>query len=192
MSDLYELQTEVEEWHFRGKERNEVEGRIIPFGEPALVIENGERFTEVFDPGSLTFMAQYVARRGNGSFVHLNLDHDESLGGRIGHMRSLEQREDGGWALFKLYEQRPDLPLIREMLAESHAGLSVKFRDRVPPREENGTRHRVQVVVEHVAATPLPTYAGAQIVALRSPEEPGLFAGTPALDEWTSWLAQRD
>jgi hypothetical protein len=187
MNTLAELQTSVTEWHYRDAE-DQVEGRIVPFGESAVVVEDGERFTEVFDAGSLTFMCQVAASRGNAAWISFVLDHDERLDSRIGWARSLEQRDDGAWATFQLYRNNRDLAKVRDMLHESHTGLSVLFRDRVPAIEVDGVRHRRQVVVDHVSATPMPTYSGAQIMAIRSqPEE--LLGGTPKLDEWQTWLA---
>jgi hypothetical protein len=79
--------------------------------------------------------------------------------------------------------------MVREMLTESHTGLSVFFTDRVPPRVVDGVRQRVSVTVHHVAATPIPAYEGATIASVRANEE--LVLGTPALDEWRAWLDAR-
>lgn len=185
MSDLA-IQLDAD-WHFRS-ERNQVEGRIVPFDEPTVVVEDGEVYREVFDHGSLTYMEQYAHNRGNAAWIGLNLEHDESLPARIGYARTLVQRDDGGYATFQLYDG-PDLGKVRQMLKESHTGLSVYFRDRVPPVEIDGIRHRVQVNVAHVAATPLPTYAGAQITAVRHTVD--VLDVTPALDEWDAWLASQ-
>lgn len=177
-------------WHWRG-DANTVEGRMVPFGEPAMVVEDGEVYTEMFDPGSMTRMEQIAKARGNAAWIAFNLEHDEGFPARIGYARTLEQRDDGAWGIFKLYPGN-DLAKVRSMLEESHTGLSVMFDDIAPPREVDGIRHRVQVSVRHVAATPMPTYAGATITAVRATEPP-LVVGTPALDEWTAWLdaAQR-
>lgn len=184
MTDL-QLQIPAE-WHFRD-DLNVVEGRMVPYNESALVVENGEVFYEAFDPGSVTRMLQFAKRRGNAGWIAFNLDHDETFDNRIGYARSIESREDGAWGAFKLY-QGPDLPKVRSMLEESHTGLSVMFHDLVPAREVDGVRHRVQVSISHVAATPMPTYAGAVITAVRS-VDPVDLGGTPALDEWNEWLA---
>lgn len=188
---MTELSTEVE-WHFRadeaGGEENIVEGRVVPFNQVATVIEHGERYREGFRAGSLTFMHQFAKQRGNAAWVHLNLDHDESLPARIGFARSFEQRDDGGWATFKLYPSA-DLPKVRSMLTESHTGLSVLFDDLAPPVDVDGVRWRTQVKILHVAATPIPVYAGAGITSVRAagaPDPSELL--TPALDEWTAYL----
>lgn len=184
MTDLA-LQLDAD-WHFRS-DRNQVDGRIVPFGERAVVMEDGEVFREVFDPGSLTFMEQVARSRGNAAWIGLNLDHDESLSSRIGYARSIVQQDDGGWCTFQLYPDR-DLDKVRSMLQESHTGLSVLFTDRVAPVvDAEGVRHRVQVNIRHVAATPIPTYASAAITAVRA--TPELLDMTPALDEWREWIA---
>lgn len=175
------------DWHFRD-DLGVVEGRMVPFGERAMVMEDGEVFWEEFDPGSLNTMCQVAKNRGNAGWISFNLEHDESLGARIGFARSIEQRPDGAWAQFQLYRNNPDLPKVRDMLSESHTGLSVMFADIKPPRLINEVRHRTQVSVSHVAATPMPTYASATITTVRETEQI-VEPGTPSLNEWTDWLA---
>jgi phage head maturation protease len=173
-------------WHVRSDE-NVVEGRIVPFGEPAFVYEEGELYREGFDAGSLTRMEQVIKQRGNATWVGFNLEHDESFVNKIGYMRSLEQRDDGAWAEFKLYPST-ELAKVRAMLEESHTGLSVKFDDITPPREgDDGVRWRTQVHVSHVAATPMPVYEGATITKVRDTGGQTVLA-TPALDQWSEWI----
>lgn len=187
MSDL-KLKLRAD-WQFRG-DTNVVDGRMVPFDEPAMVFEDGEVFWEVFDAGSLTRMVQIATTRGNAGWIAFNLDHDDSFDYRIGYARSIDQRDDGAWGSFKLYPSQ-DLAKIRAMLEESHTGLSVEFNDIAPPREIDGVRHRVSVAVKSVAATPLPTYEGAKITAMRATETSSVLVGTPALDEWDTWLVSR-
>lgn len=188
------LQLEVEhgEWKLRDDGRS-VRGRIVPYREPSIVIERGERFREQFLPGCLTRMCQLVHKRGNAGWVSLNLDHDESFAARIGYASTIDDLPDGGWADFKLYRS-PDLDKVRSMLEESHTGLSVMFDDIAPPRLLDGVRSRVQIAIAHVAATAFPVYRGAQIASVR---DGGPSAGAltsdeiderPALDEWRAYL----
>lgn len=183
MNDDLTVTTEAH-WHVRADE-NVVEGRIVPFNEPAIVVEEGERYREGFLPGSLTRMEQAVKQRGNASWIAFNLEHDTSLAARIGYARSIVQRDDGAWAEFQLYPG-VDLPKVRAMLEGSHTGLSVFFRDVSPPKEADGIRWRTQVHIDHVAATPMPVYSGATITKVR--ETDALNLATPALDEWTQYV----
>lgn len=169
-----------------------VHGKIVPFREPTQITQRRadgevESFEEMFAPGSLTACCQLAQRRGNAGWIALNLDHDESFDARVGYATELEQREDGGYATFRLYDG-PQLPKVRSMIEESHKGLSVMFDDVAKPRLIGKVRERVQVYLHHVAATPSPAYAGAGVLAMRSTDS-GLTLGTPALDEVQQWLA---
>lgn len=186
MSEQPELLVADGDWHMRDDGRT-VDGRIVPFGVRALVAENGEVFEEQFLPGCLSTMCQIATKRGNAGWIALNLDHDEAFDRLIGYASVLDQRDDGGYATFRLYAG-PQLDKVRSMLEESHTGLSVMFGDIVPPREINGIRSRVQIHVSHVAATPQPVYTNASVLALRGGAQVHL-AERPALREWEQWLA---
>jgi phage head maturation protease len=168
-----------------------VHGKIVPFREAARVTQRSadgkiESFDEMFAPGSLTACCQLAQRRGNAGWIALNLDHDESFDARVGYATELEQREDGGYATFRLFDG-PQLPKVRSMIEESHKGLSVMFDDVAKPRIVGGVRERVQVYLHHVAATPSPVYSGAGVLAMRS-DGGAATLGTPALDETDAWL----
>jgi len=183
----------VDDWHIRSDDDGRtVDGRIVPYMQPTQVTEydaNGALVTyrEQFMPRSCLFMAQTAERRRNAGWISLQLDHSEtpSLDSRIGYATTLEDRDDGAYATFRLYASR-DLDKIVSMLDESHRGLSVHFADRKPPRIIDDIVSRVQVHIDHVAATPTPAYANAGIVAMR--EAMQIEPATPNLDEIRQWL----
>lgn len=173
-----------------------LEGRIVPYDEIATVVEfDAEanamvRYQETFAKHSLAAMAQGFAARGgkfaNGQFIPLLIDHNDKFDNMIGHAVSLDDRDDGAYAAFRLYEDSR-IQKIRSVLKESHTGLSVSFRDVRAPKIINDVVHRVQVFVAHVAATPSPTYQGAGILAMRSSDE--MEPITPLLNGVKEWLA---
>ena len=180
--------------HFRDDGRT-IEGCIVPYNEVAEVVERdpetGElsRFQEQFLKGSCARMAQGVHRRGNAAFIKLVLDHDDqSFASWVGHALSLTSEDDGAYASFRLYDGN-DLPKVRSMLQESHTGLSVHFGDIRPPKLIDGVVSRVQVAIDHVAATPVPTYAGAGITSMRSADGTDMV-GTPNLASVRALLAE--
>lgn len=169
-----------------------VEGRIVPYNEVIKVFdrhpETGEltRFEEQFMPRSCLAMAQAVAKRGNAAFMAFLMEHEEhDFGAKIGYATTLQDASDGAYATFRLYDGR-DIDKVRSMLAESHRGLSIGFADTRPPKIIDGVVSRVQVHIDHVAATPSPCYASAGITAMRGDEQPN--PETPRLDEVQAWL----
>jgi hypothetical protein len=165
----------------------------VPYGQVAEVVERdpdtGEvsRYPEQFLRHSCMKLVQVCSRRGNAAFISLVLDHAEDRDSQIGYARALSSEDDGCYATFKLYEGK-DLEKHVSMLRESHSGLSVKFADLRPPKLIDGVVSRVQVAIEHVAATPVPTYAGASIHTVRAMDGTEL-AGTPQLDDVRAFLA---
>lgn len=172
-----------------------IEGCIVPYGQVAEVVERdpetGElsRYQEQFLKGSCARMAQGVHRRGNAAFIKLVLDHDDqSFDSWIGHALSLTSEDDGAYASFRLYDGN-DLPKVRSMLSESHTGLSINFGDIRPPKLLDGVVSRVQVAIDHVAATPVPVYSGAGITSMRSADGTDM-GSTPLLNDVRAFLAQ--
>jgi len=179
--------------HLRDDGRT-VEGCIVPYGEVAEIVERDQetgelsRYREQFLKGSCARMAQGVHRRGNAAFIKLVLDHDDqSFDAWVGHALSLTSEDDGAYATFRLYDGR-DLDKVRSMLSESHTGLSIHFGDVRPPKVIEGIISRVQVAIDHVAATPVPAYANAGITSMRS-NDGTVMAGTPHLNDVRAFLA---
>lgn len=176
-----------------------VEGRIVPYADVTEVVDihpqTGKlaKYREQFLPNSFTHAVQYARSRGNAGFIHLNLEHVEELSARIGYAKSLDERDDGVYASFRLYASR-DLEKVQSMLEESHTGLSVKFADVRPIRMVDDIVSHVQVALVHVAATPQPAYRNAKVLAMRGADDDDTQISqvdmpTPNLDDVRQWLA---
>lgn len=183
---------EFKEWELRSDGRT-MEGVIVPFNEVATIYDRDEttgeivKFQEQFLPGSCTTMEQVCKSRTNAGWISLFLEHDETLDNRLGCARQIWQTKEGAVAEFALAKGR-DLEKVRSILEDSHNGLSVKFRDIAKPKLIDGIVSRVQVYVDHVAATPMPAYTGAIITGMRDSDEGDMVFPTPALDEVSAWL----
>ena len=189
--------------HLRDAEGDEgriVGGRIVPFGEIAEIRERNDEgeiveYLEEFLPNCTLANRQMAERKMGGipSWIPLNLDHDENFDREVGRCRSLSEQDDGAHSTFRLYAGH-DLPKVRSMLSESHHGLSVQFGDRVAPivSERDGemlVQHR-QINIFHVAATPIPAYAGAGITEMREGDIEALVLGTPNIDAVEKLLSE--
>ena len=188
--------------HFRGADfelRDDgrtLTGCIVPYGQIADIVELNDdnqivRYREQFLLHSLAATAQgFNARGGSVSrasncFVPLLIDHTDNFDSLIGHAVELDDRDDGAYASFRLYDDT-NIVKIRSVLTESHKGLSIAFRDVRAPKVIDDVVSRVQVHVGHVAATPTPTYVGAGIQSLRATDE--LPTDTPRLNDVRAWL----
>jgi hypothetical protein len=176
----------------------EVTGRLVPFDIEQEVIDlhpdTGEvqRFIEVFRRGSFLRMIEGLKSRGWTKAVTLNLDHRSDLDGTIGYATHIEERKDGAWASFGLYESL-NLDKIKSMLRTSHTGMSVGFIDKAH-KSTGSMVERLRVHVAHVAATPTPAYAGAVVASVRSEDfdfedgPPALAVARPRIDELKATL----
>ncbi len=167
-------------------EENRVVGRMVPYDEPATIRSDvspvtGKRepFREVFRRHSLLGMIQGLRDRGSFAAISLNLDHEREAMQQIGYASDIEERDDGAWGVFNLYEGDIQIDKIKNMLRTSHDGMSVGFKS-MRSRITGDLVEHLAVHVDHVAATPLPAYAGAGIVDVR--EDGTLDLQTPRLD----------
>lgn len=188
MSELY-LRTATLEMDDAGT----VTGRIAPFNEITTVTDRhpdtGERsrFREVFRPGAFAKMITGLASRGWTGAVSLNLDHRRDVDSTIGYATHIEERADGAWATFALYDNA-NLEKIKSMLRTSHRGLSVGFLDQ-KHRVVGDLVERLVAHVDHVAATPIAAYEGGMVASVRAdaladlPDLP-----TPLLDKYRKEL----
>lgn len=172
--------------------RPSVSGRIVPIGVEAEICEPGpdgelQSYRETFLPGCSTRARQKAARLGSPGWVGLKLGHSETLDRQIGWATALDERPDGLYATFGLYEGA-DLDKVRSMLREAYRGLSIEFSDAVPPVTGDGLVARRSIHLHGVAATPIPAYAGAVITAVRSLDAGD--DGTPRLDAARALLAE--
>ena len=182
------------EWHERGDGRTIV-GRMVPYNEVAEITERHKEtgeivtFREQFLPKSCMGMVQAAEQRGgNAGWIKLRIEHTDDFQSWVGYADSLRDASDGGYATFRLYESM-DLDKVRSILKETHHGLSVNFGARATPLMLDGVVSHRQIHVEHVAATPVPCYSGAKILAMRDGIDDAVSEiGTPHLDSVRAML----
>jgi len=151
-------------------------GRIVPYGEEVPFVDQydgGIVKRERFVRGSLASQASNAA----WARVMLSFQHDDGFPNTIGYGRAIEEHDDGAYAAFRLYEA--DAPKAREMILNSHKGMSLEFEPRQNERDGD-VIVRKRVHVRRVGVTPDPAYAGAEVLAVR--ERNDIPIATPNLD----------
>lgn len=158
-------------------------GRIVPYGEEVSFVDEydgGIVKKERFEKGAL------APQSSNGAWarVLLSFQHDDGFPNTIGYGRSLEEHNDGAYAAFRLYAA--DAPKAREMILNSHKGMSLEFEPRQNARDGD-VIVRKRVHVRRVGVTPDPAYLGAEVLAVRERSEvpvstPNLDAARAAID----------
>lgn len=162
-----------------------VYGRLFPIGVTTRIREvvDGKLldFDERFVAGCTARLRQVIATKmkGTPAYLKLLLGHDDRFDREVGYCTKLDEEDDGVYGSFTLFRS-DELAKVQSMLREAYTGLSVEFSDHVPPKVTGRLVERVQVNLHHVAATPMPAYADAGILAMRSGEL--VDDGTPQLD----------
>ncbi len=152
---------------------NTVTGRIAPFDEVTEVLDTHpdtgkvSRFKEVMRRGAFQKMIAGLSARGWTGAVSLNLDHKQDVSNTIGYAVEIEERSDGAWGVFKLYEDG-STEKVKSMMRTSHKGMSVGFRPVKHHTDSSGLVERLMVHIDHVAVTPTPQYAGAGVASVRT------------------------
>jgi len=161
-----------------------VYGRIVPYGEVISFLDayDGRVKRERFVKGAFAKQAD----QGAFSRVTLSFEHQDGFHNTIGYGRRIEDRDDGAYASFRLYEA--DAGKVREMITTSHGGLSVEFEPRGVREDldEHGVIVRRGVHLRRVGITGTPAYTGAEVLAVREASS----GATPHLDEVRAELAR--
>lgn len=160
-------------------------GRIVPYNETIEFFDiwSGEMKRERFVPGAFAKQSS----PGAWSRVRLAHEHDDGFTNNLGYGRSIEDRDDGAYATFRLYET--DAVKAREMIEHSHGGLSLEFEPRGREHTDaDGVVVRDNVHVHRVGITPDPAYRGAKVIGVR--ESDVERQATPLLDDVRAMLAE--
>lgn len=170
-----------------GGDGRTLEARIIPYNESATICDPPDYVTkqERFAPGAISKQINALHRVK----VWLTTLHEPGLRGIVGHAETLEDRDDGVYATFRLHENADGdkaQMMVREGLLPN---MSVEF---IPLQsvERAGFVERVRAHLDRVSLVPVGAYAGANVLALREPpiELPRL---APLPDDLAESLAGR-
>lgn len=162
-----------------------VEGLAVPYDRSQRVTDDGRTFyLERFARGAFARDA-----RAGGRWVNLFVGHHGDEGERyLGRCTGLHEESDGLWSTFRLNREHPDADAAR---SGELTGWSVSARVYATNRESiNGDTvvTRLSCGLSHIAATPVPQYAGAGVKVAREHIEMVSGSRTPRADEIRAWL----
>ena len=158
---------------------------VMPYDEPTMVLRRGRLVKESVAPGSFDGIQRRADR------VKVNRDHDVArcCGKAITFHPS---REEGLVAELRMARTPlgdETLQLAEEGILDASAGFLP-----MPGGEEWRSEEEVRLTrlwLGHIAMTPDPAYAGAQVLAVRSAAESRelqRLSATPGLDQVRTWL----
>ena len=171
-----------------------VYGRIVPYGEVATFVDqyDGHKVKrERFVRGMLGPQVNAFNR------VLLSFEHENGFVNTIGFGRQVFEEADGAYGSFRLY--KADADKAREMIRESHKGLSVEFEPMRSALDDEGIILRQRVHLRRVGIVPEGAYRGAEVLAVREADHEAeasesvggeLLVGTPHLDAVRADLAE--
>jgi phage head maturation protease len=153
---------EVAELEVRSDGRT-LEGTLMPWGQPASIVEPGGRYVEVFvrnafdgtDPANVP-LTRLHPRTGADLPIGVGVEFDDQ-----------PARLRGAWHVSDVEEGNEVLQLARDKVP---LGLSVGFAEVPGGSRWNHARTRVERVratLDHVAVVRAPAYPGARITAVR-------------------------
>lgn len=146
--------------------------RIAPFGEKARCADGlgglpqGVVYEEELMPGLYDKQLRAANR------IYLNFEHQQGIGGIVGHGLELERRPDGYHASFRIHDT-PDgdkaLTLVKEGVLQ---GASVESYWLKSVRSASGVVQRIKAHLEAVAICRQGAYPSAVMTGLRTDELP--------------------
>ena len=164
MSDEYERETVERSFTAELQEGDgrTVEALVVPYGQPAVVSDGGEPYTEQWEFGAFSKQT----RAADKVKVFLNFEHEPGLRGIIGRASALVERTDGLYGTFRVMDNSDGnkaLELVREGLL---GGISLEAITLRSVRE-NGLVRRVRAHLDKVSLCRFPAFADARVLAVR-------------------------
>ncbi len=144
-----------------------IEARIVPYNTPGTATDPPDftPYQEMFLPGAF----ERQTRAANRVQVWLNFEHEQGIGGIIGHGLELQDEPDALYGKFRIHQNRDGdkaLSLVNEGVL---TGMSVEFVD-LGSRTVNGIMARTRAHLDKVALC-MPgkaAYKQAEVLAVRT------------------------
>ena len=150
----------------------EVEGRtvdvrVVPFGEVARVADPPDfsPYDEEWMPGVFDHQLNAANR------LHANYEHERGITNVVGHGLALRSEDDGYHASFKIHETNAGATALELIRDGALPGVSLEAHPAKSVRTEAGVVQRVKAHLRGIAFCRQGAFAGAQVLAVRTPPE---------------------
>lgn len=155
-----------------------VDLRVVPYGEIAKAndglggLPKGVMYDEEVLPGAFDHQLNAANR------VHMNVEHEEGIHGKVGHGLTLASRSDGLYGSFRFLATHAGDTALELVRAGALGGVSFEAKFRNSVRSASGVVQRVKADLVNIALCRDPAYSRALVLGLRTEIEP-----IPVLDE---------
>ena len=142
--------------------------RIVPYGVPAEVSDDGGRTVYREEWASGAFDDQLVA--GHRLKVLMNFEHQRGISNVIGKGIALRSEADGLHGSFEILESQDGDKALELVRAEILDGISLEAYAKKTVRTAAGVMRRVKAHLDGAALCRYPAFADARVLAMREEE----------------------
>lgn len=143
-----------------------VDVRVVPFGEVATVADppNFTPYQEQWMPGCFDHQLNAANR------LHANYEHERGIGNVVGHGVAIRSEADGYHASFKIHDTPSGSTALELLRDGALPGVSLEAHPTKSTRTANGVVQRVKANLRGIAFCRQGAFAGAQVLAIRTPQ----------------------
>lgn len=148
-----------------------VDVRIVPYGERIVHndglggVPKGIAYTEEILPGAFDHQLNAAHR------VHVNVEHEEGIAGKVGHGLELASREDGFYGSFRMLPTPAGDTALELVRANALGGVSFEALFVKSIRTAEGVVQRVRANLRNIALCRDPAYSRAVVLGLRTEDD---------------------
>jgi HK97 family phage prohead protease len=140
-----------------------LEALVVPYNVPTVLSDNGgPRYEETWRYGAF----EEQIRAADGAKVFVNVEHEQGIGGVVGHGIQLREEQNGLHGVFELHESEDGRKALHLVRAGLLTGLSLEALALRSIRRGEAVE-RVKARLDAVALTRRPAYRDARVLAVR-------------------------
>ena len=141
-----------------------IEALVVPYNAPTVLSDNGgPQYEETWRYGAF----EEQIRAADGAKVFVNVEHEQGIGGVVGHGIQLREEQNRLHGVFELHESEDGRKALHLVRAGLLTGLSLEALALRSIRRGEAVE-RVKARLDAVALTRRPAYKEARVLAVRN------------------------